>query len=357
MANLVRTHFGTERMKVLIADAFAERGRQALGHSGIEVVYDPGLKDSDLLRAVRSEGPDVLVVRSTLVSSELLRASSLSLVVRAGSGYNTIDVEAASASGTYVANCPGTNAIAVAELAFGLILALDRRIPANLVDLQRGLWNKGTYSDAGGIHGRTLGLIGLGAVGQAMVPRAAAFGMDVVTWSRSLTPERAGQLGVAMKQSADEVAAESDVVSVHVALSEQTRHLIGPPFFEAMRPGAIFINTSRAEVVDERSLAAAVQGKRIRAGLDVFEGQPSGSSGEVNSALFALDGVIGTHHIGGSTDQAQQMIAEEVVRIIREFRDTGVPPNAVNSLSRHSLPGKSCGWGGEEAAVKGISCS
>ena len=320
-------------MKVLIADAFAERGRQELGDSGFEVVYEPGLKDSELLRVVRSEGPDVLVVRSTLVSSELLRASGLSLVVRAGSGYNTIDVGAASASGTYVANCPGTNAIAVAELAFSLILALDRRIPANLVDLQKGLWNKGTYSAAGGIFGRTLGLIGLGAVGRAMVPRARAFGMNVLAWSRSLTPEKARQLAVAMRQSMDEIAAESDVVSIHVALNEETRHLIGPSFFEAMRPGAIFINTSRAEVVDERMLAAAVQGKGIRAGLDVFEGQPSGSSGEINSALFALDGVIGTHHIGGSTDQAQQMIAEEVVRIIREFKDTGVPPNAVNVVS------------------------
>ena len=321
-------------MKVLIADAFAERGRQELGDSGFEVVYDPGLKDSELLRAVRSEDPDVLVVRSTQVSSELLRASNLALVVRAGSGYNTIDVGAASASGTYVANCPGTNAIAVAELAFGLILALDRRIPANLADLQQGLWNKGKYSDAGGIFGRTLGLIGLGAVGQAMVPRARAFGMDIVAWSRSLTPEKARELGVAMRQSVDEVAAASDVVSVHIALNEETRHLIGHRFFEAMRPGAIFINTSRAEMVDERTLAAAVQGKHIRAGLDVFEGQPSGSSGEVDSALFALDGVIGTHHIGGSTGQAQQMIAEEVVRIIREFKDTGVPPNAVNSVNR-----------------------
>jgi len=321
-------------MKVLIADAFDERGRQELGDSGFDVVYGPGLKDSELLRAVRSEGPDVLVVRSTLVSSELLRASSLRLVVRAGSGYNTIDVGAASASGTYVANCPGMNAIAVAELAFGLILAVDRRIPANLADLQKGRWNKGTYSDAGGIFGRTLGLIGLGAVARAMVPRARAFGMDVVAWSRSLTPEKARQLGVAIKRSIDEIAAESDVVSVHVALTEETRHLIGPPFFEAMRPGAIFINTSRAEVVDERTLAAAVQGKRIRAGLDVFEGQPPGSTGEINSALFALNGVIGTHHIGGSTDQAQQMIAEEVVRIIREFKDTGIPPNAVNSVGR-----------------------
>ena len=320
-------------MKVLIADTFAERGRQALGDSGFEVVYDPGLKDSELLRVVRSVGPDVLVVRSRPVPSELLRASSLGLVVRAGSGYNTIDVGAASASGTYVANCPGTNAIAVAELAFGLILALDRQIPANLADLQQGVWNKGTYSDAGGIFGRTLGLIGLGAVGQAMVPRARAFDMDIVAWSRSLTPEKARQFGVAMRQSMDEVAAGSDVVSVHIALNEETGHLIGQRFFESMRPGAIFINTSRAEVVDESTLAAAVQGKRLRAGLDVF----AGSAIWIERRDRQRPARAGRGHRDPPYRRLDRSSAADDrrrgVRIIREFKHTGVPPNAVNSAS------------------------
>ena len=166
-----------------------------------------------------------------------------------------------------------------------------------------------------------------------MIPRAQAFGMEVVAWSRSLTADEAQQLGVAMKQSIVEVAEASDVASVHVALADETSLFIRESFFDAMKPGAIFVNTSRAEVVDEKSMVSAIQAKGIRAGLDVFEGQPSGDTGEVRSDLFALDGVIGTHHIGGSTNQAQQMIALEVARIIREFRDTGVPPNAVNSIA------------------------
>ena len=321
-------------MKVLIADTLHESGRRNLGEAGFGVRYSPGLRDAELLRAVADETIDVLVVRSTRVSGELLGASRLRLVVRAGSGYNTIDVPSASANGIYVANCPGTNAIAVAELAFGLILALDRQIPANAADLQAGRWNKGEYSNAAGLFGRTLGLIGLGAVGRAMIPRAHAFGMEVVASSRSLTAEGARQLGVTMKQSIVEVAKVSDVASVHVALTDATSLLVGESFFDAMKPGAIFVNTSRAEVVDEAAMVSAIQAKGIRAGLDVFEGQPSADTGEVRrSDLFALDGVIGTHHIGGSTHQAQQMISLEVARIVREFRDTGVPPNAVNSIA------------------------
>ena len=321
-------------MKVLIADTLHESGRHDLCEAGFDVRYGPGLRDDELLRAVTDEASDVLVVRSTRVSGELLGASRLRLVVRAGSGYNTIDVRSASANGVYVANCPGTNAIAVAELAFGLILALDRQISANVADLQHGRWNKGEYSNAAGLFGRTLGLIGLGAVGRAMIPRAHGFGMEVVAWSRSLTAEGARRLGVARKQSIVEVAEASDVASVHVALTDETSLLIGERFFDAMKPGAAFINTSRAEVVDEEAMVSAIQGKGIRAGLDVFKGQPSDESGEVRrSDLFLLDGVIGTHHIGGSTHQAQQMIAHEVARIIREFRDTGVPLNAVNSIA------------------------
>lgn len=319
-------------MKVLIADTLHESGRRYLSDAGFEVCYSPGLQEADLPRAVAAEAADVLIVRSTKVSGELLEASPLRLVVRAGSGYNTIDIRSASANGIYVANCPGTNAIAVAELAFGLILALDRQIPANTADLQRGRWNKGEYSNAVGLFGRTLGLIGLGAVGRAMIPRAHAFGMEVVAWSRSLTVEGARQLGVVMTRSIVEVADASDVASVHVALTDETSLLIGESFFNAMKPGSTFINTSRAEVVNEKAMVAAIRGKGIRAGLDVFEEQPPGDTGDVRSDLFALDGVIGTHHIGGSTSQAQQMIAHEVVRIVQEFRDAGVPPNAVNSI-------------------------
>lgn len=317
-------------MKVLIADKFETSGIEALQQAGFEVVYEPDAKEDSLLAAVQSSRADVLVVRSTGVTGAMLEAGRLSLVVRAGAGYNNIDVKTASARGIYVANCPGKNSIAVAELAFGLILALDRRIVQNTTDLQQGRWNKKEYSKAKGLFGRTLGLIGTGKIGQEMITRARAFGMNVVAWSRSLSLERARELGVEMKQSPLEVASVADVISVHVALKDETRALVGEEFFNAMKPGAFFVNTARAEVVSHTALERAIKEKGIRAGLDVFEGEPAGGVGAVESGIFKLEGVIGTHHIGASTDQAQQAIADETVRVIREYRDNGRAPNVVN---------------------------
>ncbi len=214
-------------MRVLIADKFEKSGLDKLQAIGCEVVYKPGTKEDALAREIGRLQPDVLIVRSTKVTEPILNAGALKLVVRAGAGYNTIDVAAASRRGIYVSNCPGKNSVAVAELAFGLILALDRRIADNVISLRQGQWDKTEYSKARGLFGRTLGLIGLGQIGREMVPRAAAFGMHVIAWSRSLTPEAAGELGVAYKESALAVAAGSDIVSVHVALTPATRGMVG----------------------------------------------------------------------------------------------------------------------------------
>jgi D-3-phosphoglycerate dehydrogenase len=322
-------------MKVLVADKFEKSGLEGLKSLGGEVFYEPDLKDDALAEAIRSSAAEVLVVRGTKVTRLMLEAGRLALVVRAGAGYNTIDVEAASERGISVANCPGKNSIAVAELAFGLILALDRRVVDNAVDLKRGVWNKKEYSKARGLAGRVLGLVGVGGIGAEMIPRARAFGMPVVAWSRSLAPERAKALGIERKDSVLAVAASSDVVSLHVALKPETRGLAGADFFAAMKPGAFFINTSRAEVVDDAALERAVREKRIRAGLDVFTGEPTGGAGDVSAPIFQLPGVIGTHHIGASTDQAQEAIAAETVRIVREYAESGRAPNTVN-LARRS---------------------
>ncbi len=317
-------------MRVLIADAFEQSGRDALDALGCEVRFDPKLKDEALAAAVEEFRPDVLVVRSTKVPEAVLAAGALKLVVRAGAGYNTIDVAAASRRGIYVSNCPGKNSIAVAELAFGLILALDRQIADNVIALRRGEWNKSGFSKARGLFGRTLGLIGLGQIGREVALRAGAFGLPVVAWSRSLTADVARLLGVQRMDSAIEVASAADIVSVHVALNAQTRGLIDAAFFAAMRPGAYFINTSRAEVVDQPALARAIEEKGIRAGLDVFAAEPAGGTGEFADGIVKLPGVYGTHHIGASTEQAQEAIAAETVRIIRTFLQTGQVPNVVN---------------------------
>ncbi len=322
-------------MRVLVADKFEQSGLDGLAVAGCEVHYAPSVKDQALVDEVTNLAPEVLIVRSTKVPEEVLAAGPLTLVVRAGAGYNTIDVAAASRRGIYVSNCPGKNSIAVAELAFGLIAALDRRIADNVADLRAGRWNKAEYSKAKGLYGRTLGLIGLGGIGSAMIPRAKGFGMPVIAWSRSLTPERAEELGITRAESPLEVAAAADVVSVHLALSADTRGLIDAAFLDAMQPGAFFINTSRGEVVDEPALAAAVESKGLRVGLDVFAGEPSTGTAEFSPAIAALPGVYGTHHIGASTDQAQEAIAAEAVRIVRVFAETGRVPNVVN-LARTS---------------------
>lgn len=318
-------------MRVLIADKFEQSGIDGLKAAGCEVLFKPGLKDEALAVEVANEKPDVLVVRSTKVTEAILAAGPLKLVVRAGAGYNTIDVAAASRRGIYVSNCPGKNSIAVAELAFAHLLALDRRLPDNVAALRNGQWNKAEYSKARGLFGKTLGLIGVGQIGGEMIPRARGFGMKVVAWSRSLTPERAAALGVEYKASPAEVAAAADAVSVHLALNKDTRGLLGAEFFEAMRPGAYFINTARAEVLDQDALTRALAAKKLRVGLDVFAAEPAGGTGDFADPIVKEPGVVyGSHHIGASTDQAQEAIAAETVRIVRNFKETGKVPNVVN---------------------------
>jgi D-3-phosphoglycerate dehydrogenase len=317
-------------MKVLVADKLEDSARRGLAEIGCEVVYEPDRAGEALADAVQTTGADVLVVRSTQVTRAMLEAGKLSLVVRAGAGTNTIDVEAASERGIWVANCPGKNAIAVAELAFGLVLALDRRITDNTADLRAGKWNKKEYGKARGLFGRTLGVIGLGTIGRELAHRAQAFGMKVVAWDVHTSPARARELGVTLLETPTEVAAASDVVSVHLALHADTRGLVSDGVFASMKTGTIFVNTSRAEVVDQTALERAVKERGIRAGLDVFAGEPSGGAGEVSAPIFTLPNVIGTHHIGASTDQAQEAIADETVRIVRLYKETGRPANVVN---------------------------
>lgn len=317
-------------MRVLVADKFEKSGRDGLEALGCEVSYQPDLKDEALVNAIAEITPDVLVVRGTKVTEPMLAAGPIKLVVRAGAGYNTIDVAAASKRGIYVSNCPGKNSIAVAELAFALILALDRRIVDNVVTLRRGEWNKKEFSKARGLYGRTLGLIGVGKIGQEMISRARAFGMPVIAWSRSLTPLRAAELGVTHKESPIAVAAEADVVSLHLALNNETRNLIDAEFFNAMRQGAYFVNTARGEVVDQQALVNAMKTRGIRAGLDVYATEPTSAVAEFSDAVGKEEGLYGTHHIGASTDQAQEAIAAETVRIVQQFKETGQVPNVVN---------------------------
>ena len=337
-------------MWVVIADKFEQSGIDGLRNAGCEVLYEPDLKDGSLADAVRKTHADVLVVRGTKVTSDVLDAGQLSLIVRAGAGYNTIDVAGASARGIYVSNCPGKNAIAVAELAFALILALDRRIPDNVTELRAGRWNKKEFSNAQGLYGRTLSLLGLGSIGQEMIRRAAGFGMKIVVWSRRcdgqdrpMSEREARDLGIEpalrtvpidLAPTPADAAARADVLSVHVALAPETKGMIDAALLDRLKPGAILVNTARGDVVDYPALAEAVKRKKLRIGLDVFANEPASSVDEFHDDLIDLPGVYGTHHIGASTEQAQEAIAAETVRIIRSFKETGRVPNVVNLAKR-----------------------
>jgi len=317
-------------MKVLIADKFESSGREGLSRLGLEVLFEPELSGPSLAQRLAETEATVLVVRSTMVDRAAIEASKLGLIIRAGAGVNTIDVPAASEQGILVTNCPGKNSQAVAELAWGLIIAADRRIADNVSDLRNGIWNKKEYSQSRGLYGRTLGLIGTGKIAQEMITRARAFGMNVVAFGRWLTPDLAAGLQIGRASNATEVAMMSDVISVHVALTPETKGMLDSRFFDAMRPNSIFINTSRAEVVVQEALLEAMTTKNIRAGLDVFEGEPEVAVGSYHGPLQTHPNVYATHHIGASTDQAQEAIAQEVVTIVREYRNKGQVPNVVN---------------------------
>ena len=324
-------------MKVLIADKFEKVGIDGLKELGCTVLSEPDIKADALPDLIRRVDPNILIVRSKKVNVDALRAgTALTLVIRAGAGIDTIDVAAASELGVFVSNCPGKNSIAVAELVMGLLLSCDRRIPDQVADLRHGKWNKAEYSKARGLHGRTLGIVGLGQIGREVAQRARAFGMRVVAWSRNLTHEEADRLDLVYALTPLEVARLADAVTVNVAATPETKHLVNAEFLSAMKPGSYLINTARGSVVDEAALQQAVRERGIRAGLDVFQSEPGAGTGEFASAMAQTPGVYGTHHVGASTDQAQIAIAHEVIRIVQSFRATGEVPNVVNRLARSS---------------------
>jgi D-3-phosphoglycerate dehydrogenase len=316
-------------MRLLIADKMDIQALEELKVLGVEIVSRPELTKETLPGAL--EGVGILVVRSTEVTGEAIAAGrQLNLIVRAGAGVNTIDVASASARGIYVANCPGKNAIAVAELALGLVLALDRRLVDATAELRAGRWEKSRYSAARGLFGHRIGIAGLGAIGLEVLQRARGFGLEPHAWSRSLTPNRAQRMDVGYARTLEELAARSDVFTVHLPLKPQTRGAINRRVLEALPDGAILVNTARSEVLDYEALDELIPKKGLRVGLDVFAGEPDKGSAPFDARILERGVVYGTPHIGASTEQAQRAIAAETARIIRAFLTEETVPNVVN---------------------------
>lgn len=306
-------------MRILIADSLPADHVARLRDAGLDVVDRPDLTADDLPGAV--PGADVLVVRSTRVTAATLDAGDrLGLVVRSGAGVNTIDVDGAARRGIHVCNVPGMNAVAVAELTMGLLCALDRDIPDNVAELRAGQWDKRRFADARGLKGRTLAIIGLGAIGLAVAQRAAAFEMTVLAEARpgrdEATLAAARSAGVTFVEGRAELLGRADVVSLHVPLTDGTRGMVDADFLAQCRDGAWLLNTSRGAVVDAEALLTALDERGMRAGLDVFPDEPSDKHCDWSSALSQHPAVYGTHHIGASTAQAQDATASATVDLV-----------------------------------------
>lgn len=319
-------------MNILIADKLSPKAVSELEKLGAQLTLKPDLGAEDLPEHVKDT--EVLIVRSTKVTAETINAAPmLSLIIRAGAGVNTIDLKTAGERAIHVANCPGKNTDAVAELTIGLMIAADRRIVDASCDLRAGRWRKKEYGKANGLKGRTLGIIGLGAIGKAVVTRAKGLQMNVLAWSRSLTDEQAEELGVCRADSPLMVAEKSDAVCIHLAAHADTKHLINAEFLERMKDGAILVNAARGEVVDTQAVMEAAKTKGIRYATDVFENEPAGGEAEFTTTDFAAL-ITATPHIGASTAQAEEAIAGEVVRIVNAYRQSGKPLNAVNVCAK-----------------------
>lgn len=319
-------------MKILVADKMETWGLDQLKGLADEVAFEPDLKGDTLKQRLVEFDPDVITVRSTKLTQEILAAAkSLRLIIRAGSGYDTIDFRFAAERDIRVCNCPGMNAIAVAELTMGLIIALDRRIPDNVADLRAGKWKKKFYAKAGrGLKGLTIGIVGAGRIGAEVAKRALAFDMNVLYYHIGRQTELVDHPH-ACRAELDELLRQSDVVSIHVPGGGGTNRLIDARRIALMKEGALLINTSRAGVLDEAALLNALKEGKLRgAGLDVYADEPAAESPTIVSPVCAIPNAYGTHHIGASTEQAQLAVAQEVVRIVAHFKETGDALNCVN---------------------------
>ncbi len=324
------------KVKVLIADKFPEQYIQQLRDVDLDVIYSPKLGENDLPEAAKNV--DILVVRSTVVNADTINSSqNMNLIIRAGSGVNNINIAAANQKGIYVANCPGMNAVAVAELTMGLMISLDRRIPDNVIDFKNGKWNKGEYSKAEGLLGKTLGIIGVGNIGKEVAKRALAFGMNV--YGKDISRIE----GVAIKDFSEmnQLLPLCDIITIHLPATPQTKGLFNKEMFSYVKPNALLINTARADLIDQDAMLEAIQTKNIRVALDVIKNEPEQKSGEISSPLQSNQNIYVTHHIGASTEQAQNAVAEETIRIIKDYIESGIIAHWVNrakiSDSRYQL--------------------
>jgi D-3-phosphoglycerate dehydrogenase len=313
-------------VRVLIADKVSKTCAEVLRAAGLEADHRPGLPPDELRAALA--GAVGLVVRSdTRVTDELMAAApGLRVVGRAGAGVDNIDVPAATRRGIVVMNAAGENTISAAEHTLSMILALARRIPAADRSMRAGRWERGAAFMGVELHGKTLGVLGVGKVGREVAIRARAFGMEVLGFDPLLAPEAAARIGVTAVPF-DDVLRRSDIITLHLPLTPETRHLIGTAQLGRCRRGVRIVNVARGGVLDEAALAEALQSGQVAgAALDVFEQEPP-----KGSPLLGLDNVVLTPHLGASTAEAQEKVASRIAEQIAAYLRDGTVANAINA--------------------------
>ncbi len=299
-------------MKILISDRLAPQAAERLRAAGHEVIEKTGLAPAELAEAIRP--CHALIVRSaTRATAELIAAApDLKVIARAGTGLDNVDVAAARARGIAVLNTPAANAVSVAELTIGLVLALERHLVDAVTELRAGKWEKTRFAGRE-LTGRTLGLLGFGRIGREVATRARAFGMTLVAHDPELHAWPAGFEWV-RRVSRDELLASSDFVSLHVPLTADTRNSLGAAELQRMKPDAVLVNCARGGIVDEAALVAALEKKELRAAIvDVFATEPPGEH-----PLLRLPNVIATPHLGASTREAQERAGVEAAELVIE---------------------------------------
>jgi len=300
-------------VKVLACDGIDPSAVKRIRDAGHDVVEAKGLAAPDLLTALK--GVQGLLVRSaTKVTAEVLAgAPELRVVVRAGTGLDNVDRAAADARGVVVRNTPDANTISVAEITFGLLLALERHLAAAAADLRQGRWEKSKYAGRE-LFGRTLGVIGFGRIGREVADRARAFGMLVLAHDELIKKSPAGFEWVRLVDR-DTLLREADVLTLHVPLTDRTRHSLSTREFALMKPDAVLVNASRGGVVDETALHATLTRGGLRAAaLDVFEREPA----PADHPLLSLPNVLAVPHLGASTSEAQRRAGADAAEALLE---------------------------------------
>jgi len=317
-------------MKVLVSEPIAQKGIDKLIQEGATVDVKPNLTRQELLAIIGEY--DALIVRSnTIVDEELYQAATrLKVVGRAGNGVDNIDMDGATKRGIIVVNTPESNIISAAELTIGLLLATCRNIPQHLKRLKEGIWDR-TGLKGIELHGKTVGIVGLGRIGSLVATRLKAFGMRIIAYDPYISDTRFKHLGVEKKETLAELMAEADILTVHTPKTKETYGMIGREQFKVAKKGMVVINCARAGIINEEALIEAVNNKIVsRVGIDVLEGEP-----HAISPLLKLDNVVATPHAGADTFEAQDnvgvTIAQEVILALRGE----MVPNAVNLPTLH----------------------